>query len=616
MTTYQYNLTMPAVSPSAASGSYPVAIADSTYIPADTMIFKLNDTVRIKVTHPLGYEIRLSVADAFGGDPNPTSPATATYPINSGGPTSMPNDIGGWFPNNTVFGLTWSGTFAGGATAATDHLTRWYFHGRDAAFPNGSGSHSAEARLRKVVYPTFSVSPTSVIQGGSVTFTSGAITGITASGNFGNRLYVSIFNSSNQLITSTGSSGVSFDSSSVFFGKVGTSDLNTVMTAGSSLPAGLYHAYLTHFNAATLLNNSSGVGNRFIGSEQRVAGPIYFTVGASADTTPNAFNFGANVINTALNQLAVSPIVTISGINAATSVSVTNAQYRINGGSFVTGTSSITNGQTIQLLVSGSGSPSTNVDSVVTIGGVVGTNTTNNASYWRVTSPGSAADTTPDAFQSQLTSTPYPNRALNQTVESDIVTMAGTTAGSASSISVSGTAANWRSRANSSSSFTAYTTASGTISAGYQFQFKFNAHAANSITSTATINVGGTQGTISASTVAASGGSSGPGGGGAASGNYGLEVKNASGLVTFSPSARTTNFVNSGYGTLNAGAQTADLPAEGMTTNNATDIAVLVNVPNGGAYGNTFFSVQRLTDKFRITNTSSAQIDYDYVVVR
>ena len=41
MTTYQYNLTMPAVSPAAASGAYPVAIADATYIPADTMIFKL-----------------------------------------------------------------------------------------------------------------------------------------------------------------------------------------------------------------------------------------------------------------------------------------------------------------------------------------------------------------------------------------------------------------------------------------------------------------------------------------------------------------------------------------------------------------------------------------------
>ena len=431
---------------------------------------------------------------------------------------------------------------------------------------------------------------------------------------------MSIFNSSNVLVQTQGSNGITWDDNRGFFwGQVGSIDSNVVATFSSGLASGTYTAYLTHgtFNVSEL-NGSTTVGNRFFGSENRLGSGVTFTIGATADTTPNAFNFGANATTTALNQFALSPAVTISGINTATSVSVTNAQYRINGGSYIAAgtTSTITNGQTIQLLVTGSGSYSTNVDSVVTIGGVVGTNTTNNASYWRVTSPAAPADTTPDAFQSQLTSTPYLNRSLNQTVESDIVTMAGTTAGSASSISVSGTAANWRSRANSSSSFTAYTTASGTIAAGYQFQFKFNAHAANSTTSTATINVGGTQGTISATTVAAAGGGSGPGGGGAASGNYGLEVRNASGLLTFSPSARTTNFVNSGYGTLAAGAQTADLPAEGMTTNNATDIAVLVNVPNGGAFGNVFFSVQRLTDNFRITNTSSASIDYDYVVVR
>jgi hypothetical protein len=378
MTTYQYNLTMPAVSPAAASGAYPVAIADATYIPADTMIFKLNDTVRIKVTHPLGYEIRLSVADAFGGDPNPTSPSSATYPINSGGPTAMPNDIGGWFPNNTVFGLTWSGTFAGGATAATDHLTRWYFHGRNAAFPNGSGSHSAEARLRKVVYPTFSVSPTSVLQGGSVTFTSGAITGITASGNFGNRLYVSIFNSSNQLITSTGSSGVSFDSSSVYFGKVGTSDLNTVMTAGSSLPAGLYHAYLTHYNGATLLNNSTTVGNRFIGSEQRVAGPIYFNVTAPQATGPNAFDsaLGADGSGVPISNPIFSSVATISGMANPSSNTVTasgngSPKVSINGGAYVT-SGTVSNGQTVQLRFNASNAFSATHTGTLTIRGVTG----------------------------------------------------------------------------------------------------------------------------------------------------------------------------------------------------------------------------------------------------
>jgi hypothetical protein len=200
--------------------------------------------------------------------------------------------------------------------------------------------------------------------------------------------------------------------------------------------------------------------------------------------------------------------------------------------------------------------------------------------------------------------------------------MAGTTAGSASAISVSGTAANWRSRANSSSSFTAYTTASGTIAAGYQFQFKFNAHHQNSTTTTATISVGGTTGTIQATTVAASGGGGGSGGSGAASGTYGLEVKNASGLVTFTPSARTINFVNSGNGSLNAAGSatnttTGNLAADGMTPSNSSSIAVLVETP--GNVGTAFtqdITIQRGTNTFTLTNTSNQPKDFTYIVVR
>ena len=427
---------------------------------------------------------------------------------------------------------------------------------------------------------------------------------------------MSIFNAGNAVVPQ-GTNGVTWDDNrGLSWGQVGSIDDNVVGTFGSGLANGTYTAYLTHLRTASEVNGSTNMGHAFYGATQRLGSGVTFTIGAAADTTPNAFNFGANATTTALNQFALSPAVTISGINATTSVNVTNAQYRINGGSYVTGTSSITNGQTIQLLVTSSGTHSTNVDSVVTIGGVLGTNTTNNANYWRVTSPAApaAADTTPNAFQSQLTSTPYASRALNQTVESDIVTMAGTDAGSSSAVSVSGTAAAWRSRANSGGSFTTYSTSSGTIPAGYQFQFKFNAHAVNSRTTTSTINVGGTTGTITATTVPAAG--TGPGAGGASPGNYGLEVRNAAGLVTFSPSSRTTNFVNSGNGSLNAGAQTGDLPADGMTTNNSTDMAIMVNVPGVQSYSPTFYSIQRLSNNFRITNTSSARFDYEYVVVR
>jgi hypothetical protein len=607
MATYLLPITLSTAVPGTGSSpsGYPVAPygINDTYLYNTSMPFKQGDTISVRVYHPdaatFSGTIKYWGADNIGADPDPSSPTTA----DSDGTTAH--------QSGTIFSRTFD------SSLSSDYGTRWWFWAHNSS---GQEAYSNQVYFKKLS-STLSANTTAIAPGGSITFTSsntqlGGSGGdaYTQTGVRQNRMYVTIWTAAGVLVPIT--NGVSWDDGRGFlWGQVGSIDDSVVATFSSNLASGSYTAYLTHFG----VGNSD---NAFYGASNRLGSGVTFTIGATADTTPNAFNFGANATTTALNQFALSPAVTISGINTATSVSVTNAQYRINGGSYVTGTSTIINGQTIQLRVTGSGSYSTNVDSVVTIGGVVGTNTTNNASYWRVTSPAAPTDTTPDAFQSQLTSTPYANRALNQTVESDIVTMAGTTAGSASAISVSGTAANWRSRANSSSSFTAYTTASGTIAAGYQFQFKFNAHHQNSTTTTATISVGGTTGTIQATTVAASGGGGGSGGSGAASGTYGLEVKNASGLVTFTPSARTINFVNSGNGSLNAAGSatnttTGNLAADGMTPSNASSIAVLVETP--GNVGTAFtqdITIQRGTNTFTLTNTSNQPKDFTYIVVR
>ena len=603
MATYRFNYILNQTPAYGQSGQFPIAPygINDTYLHNTSIVFKQGDTIEIKVTHGQapGFNGAIRyVGTAGGSTPDPTSPVSANSNSTS------------YHATGTVFSIPWN-TVA----LASDSVTRWYFA---AGNSSGNEAFSTQFYFKKIV-AQLSVSATSVAPGGSLTFTSNNATlggsggdAFVQTGTRQNRLYVSLFNSSN-VVVPQGANGVTWDDNRGFsWGQVGSIDANVVGTFGSGLANGTYTAYLTHLNTATEVNGSTNMGHAFYGATQRLGSGVTFTLGAVADSTPNAFNFGANVTATALSQIKLSPVVTISGINSTTSVNVTNAAYRINGGNFVTGTSTITNGQTIQLRVTGSGSYATNVDSVVTIGGVVGTNTTDNNNYWRVTTPAAAStDTTPDAFQSQLSSTPYSNRSLNQTVESDIVTMAGTNA--ASTVAVSGTAAAWRSRANSGGSFTAYSASSGTIPAGHQFQFKFNAHAANSTTSTATINVGGITGTITATTVAAAGG----GGGGAGTGNYGLEVRNASGLVTFTPSARTTNFVASGTGSLAANAETTALPAEGMTSNNATDMAILVEIPGvssfAAANSNT---VTRLTDSFKIKNNTGSAIAFTYVVVR
>ena len=133
---------------------------------------------------------------------------------------------------------------------------------------------------------------------------------------------------------------------------------------------------------------------------------------------------------------------------------------------------------------------------------------------------------------------------------------------------------------------------------------------------TGTIRIGTTtSGTWTVTTQADPG--TGPGGGSAASGDYGIEVRNASGVVTFSPSRRTINFINASTGPIiiNAGATVYNLSAEGMTPNNATYIAVLIDTP-GLSTLVPDFTIGRGTNIFSITNTSASQATVNWMVVR
>jgi hypothetical protein len=578
MTTYQYNLTMPAVSPS-ASGAYPVAIGSNPYIPLDTMVFKLNDTIKIKVTHPLGHEIRLSVSDAVGADPNPTSPSTATYPINSGGPTSMPNDIGGWFPNNTVFGLTWSGTFAGGATAATDHLTRWYFHGRNAAFPNGTGSHSAEARLRKVVAPTLSASNSnSVVQGASITFTSSTITGLTASGNFGNRLYLSIYNYQQQLITAVGANGVAWDSSSVYFGKVGTSDYSTVMTAGANLPTGTYYAYLSHYNTADEVNGSTSVGNRFIDSENRLAVRSFTVTSSLGDITPNAFDF-PDISGADTDTEYTSSPITVSGLGSGINAVIAMNQAKGTSwsknstSSFQTANGTVANGDAVRLRNT---SPLTFPASQFNYC-TIGDRSSN--TVWMISTSqhpsGSNVDTEPDAFGTVANGfTTFSPVTRGLQIESAIVTMTGTTSSSSSTIAVTGTGSPAYHYRAVGGTFNAYTSNAGNIPSGNQFQLRSTASGDYGGTVQSTLTIGGITGSISSTAESAPTGGTGPGAG---TSGYGLAVYNAAGVEVFGVNQRQANVVKNDSVQVPATGSTTITNVEGLTATNFDELVILTS---------------------------------------
>ncbi len=100
-----------------------------------------------------------------------------------------------------------------------------------------------------------------------------------------------------------------------------------------------------------------------------ISGATTFT-SSSADTTPNAFDF-TNQTGLEINTLTESNTVTITGIDAAATVTISgnSAQFSINGGSYGT-SGSITNNQTLKLRMTTSSSFSTGVSTTITVGGV------------------------------------------------------------------------------------------------------------------------------------------------------------------------------------------------------------------------------------------------------
>lgn len=99
-----------------------------------------------------------------------------------------------------------------------------------------------------------------------------------------------------------------------------------------------------------------------------IARSYLVVTGAAADTTPDSFSFNTPAL-AALGATVTSTNATISGIDAATAVSVTGGLVSINGGAFVS-SGTITNGQTIAARVTASNSFSTAVTATVNIGGV------------------------------------------------------------------------------------------------------------------------------------------------------------------------------------------------------------------------------------------------------
>ena len=103
----------------------------------------------------------------------------------------------------------------------------------------------------------------------------------------------------------------------------------------------------------------------------RATGTIVNDDGAAIDTTPDSFSFPA-VTGAEPGSVQTSEAITVTGINAASPISVTGGSFSINNGSYTTSKQTVTAGQTVRLRQTASTSVNRTTTATLTIGGVSG----------------------------------------------------------------------------------------------------------------------------------------------------------------------------------------------------------------------------------------------------
>jgi hypothetical protein len=113
------------------------------------------------------------------------------------------------------------------------------------------------------------------------------------------------------------------------------------------------------------------LGQRGLGHQART-GWLAGGEGDGSDTTPDAFSLG-DAGAAALGATCESATITVTGVDAPAGLTVSGGDYAINGGGWASAPTTVGAGDTVKVRGVSSGSLSTAVDVVLTIGGVADT---------------------------------------------------------------------------------------------------------------------------------------------------------------------------------------------------------------------------------------------------
>lgn len=193
-------------------------------------------------------------------------------------------------------------------------------------------------------------------------------------------------------------------------------------------------------------------------------------VPGGVDITPDAFTF-TDVNGATQSTLYTSNTIVVSGIAAATAITISGGQYSVNGGAYTASPGTVQSGDTVSVRVTSSSAYLTAINVILTIGGVSDT-------YTVTTLVNPLTDTTPDAFSF----TDVTNATPSTVYTSNSITVSGIDTASPISISGGGTY-------SKNGSF--YTSSPGTVANGDTVSVRATSSASFSTSVSTTLTIGG-----------------------------------------------------------------------------------------------------------------------------
>ncbi|RYY77060.1 MAG: hypothetical protein EOO52_06120 [Gammaproteobacteria bacterium] len=128
-------------------------------------------------------------------------------------------------------------------------------------------------------------------------------------------------------------------------------------------------ATITSGQTVTVKVTASAQTNTAVSATLTVGGVSgVFTVTTAPDTTPDSFSF-TDSPNVGASSVNTSNEYTVSGIDVAVPISITNGEYSINGGTYTNAAGTVSKNQKVTVRVTASAQPSADVIAVLTIGG-------------------------------------------------------------------------------------------------------------------------------------------------------------------------------------------------------------------------------------------------------